>query len=213
MFEEKTGSELYIMPTPAGAYYAVSQPVLNPSRKMLCTLLQFRRSPLLTLDGLLSWTEALNNNEAIDLLNRMQSRGWLQGTKESQTAPEDTLENILPDLLEPLSTDGNALLADQQGLNLASCGFQQQSVDELSALTADLASLQDRHLKFLSKNLDMKTSAWALVDTAGNSKIGFWPLHIGQHRFVLAIGGIPCLNQPALIQLIWALSVRYGTSI
>lgn len=211
-YQSNTSDKLYIMPTPAGAYYAVSRPVRDPYRNLLTTLLQYRRSPLLTLDGLRAWTDSNNNKEAMDLLNRMQAKGWLQGTASSQRAPEDVLENVLPGLLAPLSVESKALLADHQGLYLASCGFEQRTVDELSALTADLASLQERHLGLLSNNLDLQTSAWALVDAAGNSQIGFWPLYIGQHRFVLAIGGAPCLNQPVLTKLIWALSVRYAAS-
>ncbi len=209
---EMSADKLYVMPTPAGAYFAVSRPQKDPCRTLLTTLLRHRRSPLLTLDDLKTWTQADNDTDAMNLLNRVQAKGWLQGTESSQNVPADVLENILPGLLAPLSVEGNALLADHQGLYLASCGFQQQFVDELSALSADLASLQERHLDLLSNNLDLQTSAWALVDAAGNSQIGFWPLYIGQHRFVLAIGGAPSLNQPVLTHLIWALSIRYGES-
>ncbi len=201
---------LYVMPTPAGAYFAVSRPQPDPCRTLLTTLLRYKQSPLLTLEDLKTWTKSDNDTDAMDLLRRTQAKGWLQGTDSSLKVPGDVLEDILPDLLAPLSVEGNALLADHQGLYLASCGFQQQLVDELSALTADLASLQERHLRLLSNNLDLQTSAWALVDAAGNSQIGFWPLYIGQHRFVLTIGGAPSLNQPELTHLIWALSIRYG---
>ena len=54
------------------------------------------------------------------------------------------------------------------------------------------------------------TGAWALVDMAGNSRVGFWPLFIGDHRFVLALGGLPALNHPALVELVWSLTFRYG---
>lgn len=209
---EMSADKLYVMPTPAGAYFAVSRPQKDPSRTLLTTLLRHKRSPLLTLEDLKIWAKSDSDTEAMDLLNRVQAKGWLQGTEFSQEVPAGVLEDILPDLLAPLSVEGNALLADHQGLYLASCGFQQQFVDELSALSADLASLQERHLSLLSNNLDLQTSAWALVDAAGNSQIGFWPLYIGQHRFVLAIGGAPSLNQPVLTRLIWALNIRYGES-
>ena len=59
--------------------------------------------------------------------------------------------------------------------------------------------------------MGLTTSAWSLSNAAGNSLIGFWPLWIGVHRFVLIIEGVPFLNQPAFMKLIWALSVRYET--
>ena len=49
-----------------------------------------------------------------------------------------------------------------------------------------------------------------IVDMAGNSRVGFWPLFVGDHRFVLALGGLPALNHPALVELVWSLTVRYG---
>jgi len=58
--------------------------------------------------------------------------------------------------------------------------------------------------------MGLETSAWALVDAAGNSRVGFWPLYVGKQRFVLVLGGVPRLNQPALTELIWALSKRYA---
>ncbi|MCB1013508.1 MAG: hypothetical protein KDB10_00110, partial [Acidimicrobiales bacterium] len=56
----------------------------------------------------------------------------------------------------------------------------------------------------------LPTSAWALVDGAGNSQVGFWPLHIGEERFVLSVVGIPRLHQQAFTDLIWVLMLRYG---
>ena len=35
---------------------------------------------------------------------------------------------------------------------------------------------------------------------------------VGDHRFVLALGGLPALNHPALVELVWSLTVRYGAS-
>jgi len=47
----------------------------------------------------------------------------------------------------------------------------------------------------------------------GNSQVGFWPIFVGEHRFGLVIGGLPQLNQAALISLVWALMMRYGQDI
>ncbi len=166
----------------------------------------------MTLEGVQTWSGIDDETEATVLLKRLQKLGWVQGTPEVQYAPQGNLEALLPDLLIPLSGNGKVLLADYQGFYISGHGFDQEYVEELSALTADLASLQERHMNLLTRDLDMSTSAWALVDAAGNSQIGFWPLYIGEHRFVLAVEGMPCLNQPALMQLIWVLSVRYHTT-
>jgi hypothetical protein len=52
--------------------------------------------------------------------------------------------------------------------------------------------------------------AWAVVDFFGNSQVGFWPLFIGNNRFVVVISGIPHFNQPELVSLVWALTIRYA---
>jgi hypothetical protein len=60
--------------------------------------------------------------------------------------------------------------------------------------------------------LGITSQSWAIVDAFGNSQIGFWPLFIGKNRFVLVISGVPHFNQPEMVDLVWALSVRYSES-
>lgn len=203
----------FILPTPAGAYYSVSEGIATPQRRLLCRLMQQDASPRLELDALVAWTNARSPDEALDLLYRVQSSGWVEGFREQQPAPSGTLESELPERLDALSSVGKALLADAQGFSIASRGFAHEIAVELSAVSADLASLHERHSALLGHDMGLETSAWALVDAAGNSRVGFWPLFIGQQRFVLVLGGVPRLNQPALTELIWILSKRYGSRV
>ena len=109
-----------------------------------------------------------------------------------------------------LSSQSKVLLADTQGFYVCSQGFPHETAEELSALSADIASLQERHQRLVGNNLGLETSAWGLVEASGGSRIGFWPLFIGEQRFALIISGCPQFNQPALTSLVWALSKRYG---
>jgi hypothetical protein len=202
---------LYIAPTPGGAYYGISGPEENPSRHLLLQLLRGDASPELSIEALQKWTGQTDSDQALELLFHAQKIGWVEGYKERLEAPKGSLEEVLPELLPVLSASSKALLADGQGFYVSSQGFPHETAEELSALSADLASLHDRHRRLLTNNLRMGTSAWALVDAAGNSHIGFWPLYIAEQRFVLVIGGMPRLNQPALKTLIWALVKRYGS--
>ena len=59
----------------------------------------------------------------------------------------------------------------------------------------------------------MRSSAWALINAGGMSNMGFWPLFIGKHRFVLIISGAPKLDQPAMLDLVWLLFRRYGIAV
>lgn len=201
---------LYVLPTPAGAYYAVSGPGDEPPRRLLRALMRGDASAALSQDALIAWTGAEDSETAMDVLYHVQCLAWMEGFDEPQHAPTKALEDVLPQLLAPLSQSGRVLLADAQGFYVAAAGFTHETAEELSAVSADLASLHGRHRGLLSNNLGLNTSAWALVDAAGNSQVGFWPIHVGTHRFVLVIGGVPRLNQPPLTQLIWALSKRYA---
>lgn len=202
--------DLYMMPTPAGAYYSVSSPVETPSRRLLFAMLQMENSPLLSEDNLIQYS-GLEKNDALAMLYHAQHKGWIEGQDKPQTAPQGMLEDVLPELLPQLSSEDKVMLADTQGFHLGASNFTAETAEQLSALSADIASLHERHHNLLQTNLGLTTSAWSMVDAVGNSQIGFWPMYIGEQRFVLVISGLPYLNQPALTKLVRALSKRYGT--
>lgn len=201
---------LYLLPTAAGAYYAVSSPEPAPPRRLLRTLLSSDRTPRLSVHSLSQMTGIEDETAAGALLKRVQDLGWIQGLEQPRRAVEGALETVLPGLLQPLSNQGKVMLADPQGFYLATRGFPHETAEELSALSADLASLYQRRQGLLKSNLGMESSAWAVVDAAGNSQLGCWPLYVGEQRFVLVLAGVPCLNQDVLIDLVWTLSRRYG---
>ena len=203
-------NNVYVTPTPAGAYFCVSGEDDSPSRKILNALLKKAASQPLNIDELIPLAGLTNEDELLSLLYRMQTLGWLDGADSQEIAPEGELENILPELLGSLSDSGKVLLADEQGFYLSSQGFPHETAEELSALSADIFSMYERHKGLLKNNLSLDTSAWAVVDASGNGQIGFWPMWIGGHRFVLIIKGVPLLNQSALMRLVWVLSIRYG---
>ena len=117
---------------------------------------------------------------------------------------------MLPTLLSVLSGSNKALLADQQGFYLATYGFSHESAEELSALSADVASLYQRHSGLLKNNLGIDSSAWSIVDASGDSHMGCWPIFIGNQRFSLVLSGVPQMNQSAFTNLVWMLSKRYS---
>ncbi len=200
----------YVLPTPAGAYFCVSANSDVPARKVLRALFKQDEIAVLNTELLKQWSGLTADNEALELIYRMQSLGWLEGVQNKQQAPKGSLEILLPEILLGLSESGNILLADEQGFYLSAQGFPHETAEQLSALSADLFSLYGRHQGLLKNNLSLETSAWSVVDAAGNGQVGFWPLWIGEHHFVLVIKGVPLLNKPALIKLIWILSIRYG---
>ncbi|MEQ1529190.1 MAG: hypothetical protein ABL925_07730 [Methylococcales bacterium] len=203
--------DLYTYPTPAGAYYAVCSRDIDKSRQFLRNLLFQPRTPTLTIDNLQQLMGQQDQQKCLELLHHCQKLGWLQGLQQAQNYPDGALEEVLPDLLNSLSENGKVLLADQQGFYLASQGFPHEVAEELSALSAEIATIQERRSGLLLNNMGLGSHAWAVVDVFGNSQVGFWPLFIGNNRFVVAMSGIPHFNQPQFVSLAWALANRYAT--
>lgn len=200
---------LYLYPSPAGAYYAISAPEADKPRRFLLRLLQQEQTPTLTLQQLQKLTEIDNEEKALQLLLYCQKLGWVQGVDSPILSPQGALEEILPDLLGRISESGKVLLADDQGFYLACSGFAHEVAEELSALSAELATVHKRRSGLLINNMGISSHAWAIVDPFGNSQIGFWPMFVGTHRFVLAITGVPHFNQAEFVTLAWALITRY----
>jgi hypothetical protein len=203
-------TELHLEITPAGAYFAISSTRAEPARRLLQGIMSESATSTWDMERLTEWS-GLEQEEALDLLHRLQELGWLSGLKEVRTAPDGPLEDVLPGLLEYVSAEGKALLADNQGFYLAASGIPHEAAESLSAVSADLGSLYERHQRLLANNLGQREQAWALTDAAGNSQLGFWPLHIGSQRFVLVVEGRPTFNQPAFRDLVWILTLRYST--
>jgi hypothetical protein len=200
---------LFIYPTPAGAYYAVSSMESEKTRRFLSRLLQQEQTPELSFEKLQKLMEVYDEDKIFQQLLHCQKLGWIQGVDSILHPPKATLEEILPDLLGKISVNGKVLLADEQGFYLAYSGFTHEVAEELSALSAELATVHQRRSGVLLNNLGVSSQAWAIVDPFGNSRIGFWPLFVGKHRFVLAILGVPHFNRDEFVTLAWALTIRY----
>lgn len=211
MSDYKLIADCYVLPTPAGAYYATSSSKKEPIRRLLILLMIQDHKQSLTIENLQEMLNADNPQDALELLYRAEALGWLQISEEPHAPPEGLLEDIVPGLLAKLagSSSGKALLADEEGFYLATHGFSHETAEEISALSADLASLHQRHEGLLKNNIGTESSAWAIVNAGGDSHLGFWPMFIGKQRFSLIISGQPAFNQSAYMKLVWTLSTRY----
>lgn len=201
---------LYLYPTPAGAYYAVCSMESDKPRQFLRALLRQQKTSALNLANLQELMGQKEEQKCMELLHHCQKLGWIQGLDAELEYPLGAMEDILPDLLGKISENGKVILADSQGFYLASHGFPHEVAEELSALSAEIATIHERRSGLLMNNMGLASHAWAVIDAAGNSQVGFWPLFIGKNRFVVAIAGIPHFNQPEFVSLVWALSLRYA---
>jgi hypothetical protein len=202
-------NNLYINVTPRGAYFAVQDNAIDVTRSVLLKLLQQEETPELSDDTVADICN-LETDDAFNLLQRMQSLGLISGQKTIETAPEETLEDSLTELLSSLSDSNKVLLAELSGLYMGASGFPHEAAEELAAISANLSEVYQRHKGLLQGNLGFNQHAWGLIDAAGNSEVGFWPLYVGYNQFSLVIHGMPQLNRPAFKRLVWSLVKRYG---
>lgn len=201
--------ERFLHPTPGGAYYAVSRTADEAPRRFLQALLRERETPAATPDQV-ARLAGMDEQDALRLLYHMQAGGLVEGLEHPMSAPEDSLEAMLPALLAQLSDTGRAVLAERRGLHMGTAGFTHESSEEFAALAADLMAVHERYEKLLHRNVRARGDGWGLVNASGYAEIGCWPLHIGQQRFFLVVGGLPQFNQAAYTTLVWTLAVRYG---
>lgn len=212
MAQFELANNLFVFPTPGGAFHAISTADDDPARRVVRALFQNDTTPKLSLEGIQNWSGLEDRDKAVNLLRHIQQLTWVQGVEKPLTCPKLPLEEILPRLLAKLTDNGKVLLAESQGFYLAASGFPHEVAEELSALSAELANLNQRRSGLLVNNLGLKSGAWAITDASGCSKIGFWPLYIAKQRFVLVLSGLPRFNRPEFVELIWTLSMRYAVS-
>lgn len=200
----------YMLPTPAGAFHAVTATEIGPAERLLINLLQQPVSTRIDLPTLCSLIDIPDEQEALKVLFNAQSSLWLQGFGSPQGIPGIGIGSKLADLVEKLSDLGKGLLVDDNGFPLVRAGLDEETTDTLAALSADLATVQLRHARRLHTNLGMSMQGWAAVNSLGASRVGVWPLLIGNQTFLMVLLGEPKLNQSAFITLVWILMNRYG---
>lgn len=201
----------YLHITPAGAYQCTSTDGTDPASTILARLLGYRTCPPISAELINDWI-ATDMPAADKIIARMESIHWLKCVNTPQSVDEGKLEDILPAILKPLSSDSKVLLADGQGFYISAVGIPHETAEELSALSADLSLLSDRHQGLLQGNLNFGSNNWALVDAGGFSQLSFWPLRIDKEVFYLAIIGMPQLERSEFAQLVWILHTRYASS-
>lgn len=205
--------DVYITVTPGGAYYAATTPEQTLARTFLLHLLSLPHTPKAADPGFLAFGKTLEEEEFYELVYRVQRAGWIKGEAAAGSVPAANMERDLPALLQELSSERRAILADMQGFLLTAHGFTHEAAEEIAILAADVASISRRYRSVVSGNLGMPSSALALVDAAGCSELGFWPLFLGDGGFILVLAGEPRFNQRALVDVIWGLAYRYAKGI
>jgi len=199
--ESHTDSGRFVCVTPAGSYHAVELRQHTEHRQLLHSILGSRQSPAL----------ADYKGGSREILLDLHKAGFITFKGSRVELPDGNLLQLLPRILPSLSESGRAVLTESgQGLYLDYVGVSELEAQELAVMAAALSTLADARGSVMSEQLAIKSRAFGIVDPAGNSEIGFWPLHIADQVFTLIVMGIPRFNTVPFCVLIWALIERYG---
>jgi len=202
--------DVFVMPTAGGAYHSICTRDPGASRDLVLALLRHEVSPRASVEQICSWVGVPDEQRALAVVHRAQALGWIQGHEQPQTLGDRGVGRELQHLLPALSSVGQSLLVDRNGLPLASTGMDGDLAETLAALSADLIAVQERHAPRLTRHLGTASHGWAAVDAYGSSRIGAWPLYIGEAPLMLVLLGEPRLNLPQFLSMAWLLMNRYG---
>lgn len=200
----------YLTPTPGGAYYLAQDGNKNQQKDALVKLFSMDKTPPLTKTTLTQLFGAQDEEQLKQEINNCRKLELIQVIDEERQVPQGNLQSILDGLIGRFSLQNRALLSDSQGFCIYNGGFEEQMSEEISVLSADIAIMHERRAKDIDSKLKLNSQAWSIVDASGNSKLGFWPLHINREVFVLVVEGAPFFNQQVMVDLIWTLYSNYG---
>lgn len=182
----------------------------NQQKQALSKLFSMKKTPPLTKTALMLLFGKEDIKELKQEIINCRNMRLIQVVDEELSVPDGNLQSILSDLIGRFSLQNKALLSDSQGFCIYNGGFSEQMSEEISVLSAEIAAMHERRAKDIDSKLQLNSQAWSIVDASGNSKLGFWPLHINREIFVLVVEGVPFFNQQAMVDLVWALYSNYG---
>jgi hypothetical protein len=198
----------YLVPTPAGAAFALASRLHDPRRNVLSGLLRgaaSRPTPLALLTDL----AAVPDRKSLGvLLYKMQRDGWLSGDVEPLLLPDAPLNESLPLLLGKLSATGKAVLSDESGICFAFSGYSAEDAARLAAFSAGLRPMAIRY----SGDQDGDAVIIRVSAQPGDSEesaLSVFSLHIGKYTFILTLAGTAHAGSVAFVHMAGLLSRRY----
>ncbi len=199
--------------TPLGALYATSNAEDSTIKKVLIKMLTMKNSFLLNNENLLELTEVNDIKLAEAILYQLQVKHYVQAESEEVSVPNFNISEELPTYLRLLSSTGRAVLTDQNGFLISQTGFDDENVEEVSALSSQFTSIYQSYRTAISDLFGESYSSVGLINNQGISRLGFVILNIADEIFTLTIGDTPFLNQRTFRDIVWLLAYRYAGTV
>lgn len=200
----------FVQLTAVGAFYAVQSARSDPFRETLLRIMQADKSFIVSEDAVKQYT-GLEKDAALAQLYKLENAGFIVANAVQKRITDRTLDELLGAALGNLSDLGQVILADSgRGFYLGYAGYSATEAEELAVLSSSFRTMYEKNEVLLRDKLSMNESAFGIINPAGNSELGFWPLFIGSNVFTLIISGLPQFNRPDFARIVWLLVQRYG---
>ncbi|MFO1268210.1 MAG: hypothetical protein U1F25_18380 [Rubrivivax sp.] len=189
--------------TPAGVLHAFGEAEPDAPRRALQSVLAAAELPTLA---------AWQAEQPAALLAEALAAGWLEVLPRGRRAPEPRLDAFIAPVIASLSGERRAALASGGGFCIGAVGYSPDEAEALCAAAADFGEYTRRQ----------RARGW---NTAGRvsfhtdiamllPRVSFVPFWIDGTDYCLVLAGEPLLDNPALVELAWALAgsgARYRT--
>jgi hypothetical protein len=197
----------FVVPTPAGVANTVAAPP-DTRGTIVLGLLQGGASRPVPLERLAELAELPDRKAAGSILFQLQRLSWLSGELEPFAPPVEPLRQSLPALIALLSPLARGILADAQGLCIASTGYPEGMAHRLSALAAKTFPLI-HEFRETGEESASTPAAMTLEGLDPDCAVSVRPLYVGRHLFHLLLAGRANPDSPAFVHLIAVLARRY----
>lgn len=188
----------FLVPTAAGAWYAVASTDCDDRRNILLALLRGGTSINPSLDWFTRWTGLNDRRKVAALLFAMQRAGWLSGDTTPFPVRSGAAGMLLSALLKRVGGANAAVLADTAGLCVA---FAASTREHAELLAARVASLEPRLRKIAAES-----DSWSLGSGNADITLSVRRLHLGRNRFLLVSGQDADLKGQPLVELVSVLA-------
>lgn len=138
------------------------------------------------------------------------SKGFIKTDELSESVDQITLKcpEEFQALLETLSINGKAILADAHGLIIASSGYSKSDSDYIAAIATNLVAISEQ-AKARTKN-PIDKSLWNTGLSWGAFRALCVSIYVGAHQYILVVGGLPNLEGDEFLDTVGFLVRRYG---
>ncbi|MCW8854422.1 MAG: roadblock/LC7 domain-containing protein [Gammaproteobacteria bacterium] len=192
-----------------GLVFAIASSDYVSQRLQLFKLLAHFGHAAATVDQISSCL-GVSVDSAGQFVENLINSGFIQLDESPESIDQKNIDapNEFEMLLEALSINGKAILADAHGLIIAASGYSKSDSDYIAAIATNLVAISEQ-AKSRTKN-PVDKHLWNTGLSWGAFRALCVSVHIGTRQYILVVGGLPNLEGDEFLDAVGFLVRRYG---